>query len=108
MGLRRPRRDGRRRTEAPWLALAVFVVLAAPAHAQQTVRDVDPRTGSPRVLARLDGTLTGPAVGSPQAIATAYVRANLTDWGLTEDDLDAPRVRPLPGGITAVHWPTAS
>ena len=103
MGLGRPRRDGRRRMEAPWLALALFVVVAAPAQAQQTVRDVDPRTGSPRVLARLDGTLTGPAAGSAQAIATAYVHANLANWGLTEDDLDAPRVRELPGGITAVH-----
>ncbi len=44
---------------------------------RQGVIDLDRRTGTPRVLARLDGTLTGASSRSPEAIATAYVRANL-------------------------------
>jgi extracellular elastinolytic metalloproteinase len=71
------------------------------------VVDVDPISGTPRVLARLDGTLTGPASGGPEAIALAYVRANLPALGLTQSDLDglklASRTR-SPGGITEVRW----
>src|SRR4051812_47504279 len=54
----------------------------------QAVVDVDGTTGTPRVLATLDGMLTGPASGSPKAIADAYVRSHLPDLGLTTADLD--------------------
>ena len=33
--------------------------------------DIDASTGTPRVLARLDGTLTAPAAGAPEDVATA-------------------------------------
>ena len=56
---------------------------------RQGVVDLDRRTGTPRVLARLDGTLSGPSSRAPEAIATAYVRANLGVLGLTAADVDA-------------------
>ncbi|HWN05949.1 MAG TPA: hypothetical protein VNO53_02215, partial [Steroidobacteraceae bacterium] len=41
---------------------------------RQGVVDVDPLTGTPRVLARLDGTLAGPRRGDPADVAQRYVR----------------------------------
>ena len=56
----------------------------------QGVVDLDRRTGTPRVLARLDGTLTG-AVGARarRRSPPSYVRANLSVLGLTAADFDA-------------------
>jgi hypothetical protein len=72
---------------------------------RQGVVDLDRRTGTPRMLARLDGTLTGASPGSPAAIASAYVRANLGVLGLTADDVSGtPEVERLPGGVTSVQW----
>jgi hypothetical protein len=73
----------------------------------QAVVDVDSATGTPRVLARLNGALTGPAAGSPRAIADAYVRSHLSDLGLTSADLgtlSAPETTTSPGGVTEVRW----
>ncbi len=73
----------------------------------QAVVDVDAATGTPRVLGKLDGALTGPAAGSPKAIADAYVRSHLSDLGLTASDLDAlsaPQTTTSPGGVTEVRW----
>ncbi len=71
----------------------------------QAVLDIDAATGTPRVLARLDGTLTGPSPSDPKAIADAYVRSHLSVLGLTAADLDtlgAPATSTSPGGITEV------
>src|SRR3954452_3801621 len=54
---------------------------------RQGVIDLDRGTGTPRVLARLDGTLTGASSRSPEAIASAYVRANIGALGLTAADV---------------------
>src|SRR3954470_2838639 len=73
----------------------------------QAVVDVDNATGTPRVLGRLNGTLTGPSAGSPTAIADAYVRSHLSDLGLTTSDLDTlakPEAATAPSGITEVRW----
>ncbi len=73
----------------------------------QGVVDIDASTGTPRVLARLDGTLTGRSARAPEAIAAAYVSANLAALGLTQADFDAldgPELRSLPGAITQVRW----
>jgi Zn-dependent metalloprotease len=73
----------------------------------QAVVDVDAATGTPRVLARLDGTLTGRSSASPRAIADSYVRSHLSDLGLTSADLDtlsAPAATTSPGGVTEVRW----
>ena len=60
------------------LALPATAAAAQPNSAQralerrlgpQAVVDIDAETGTPRVLARLDGTLTGPAAGAPEDVA---------------------------------------
>src|SRR3954447_2344274 len=76
----------------------------------QAVVDVDNATGTPRVLGRLNGTLTGPSADSPTEIADAYVRAHLSDLGLTTSDLDtlaASTATTAPSGITEVRWAQA-
>ena len=73
----------------------------------QAVVDVDAATGTPRVLARLDGTLTGAASGAPEDVAMSYVRRNLDVLGLTEADLDDAASRPRrrrADGVTEVRW----
>ena len=47
-----------------------------------------PSTGTPRVLARLDGTLTGAASGAPEDVAMSYVRAQP---GRSRSDRSRPR-----------------
>jgi extracellular elastinolytic metalloproteinase len=56
------------------------------------VVDVDPLTGTPRVVARLDGFLTGPSDRDAVDIALDYVRANEAVFGLDENDLAGLRV----------------
>src|SRR5690348_7520981 len=73
----------------------------------KAVLEADPTTGTPRVLARLDGALSGPSPDSPVAIADAYVRSHVSALGLTEGDLatlDAPTTSTSPSGITEVRW----
>ncbi len=97
------------------LALPVTEAVAQPNAAQQSLErrlgpqavvDVDESTGTPRVLARLDGTLTGATSGAPEDVAMSYVRQNLDVLGLTESDLDtleAPKTSTA-NGVTAVRW----
>jgi len=109
---------GRRALGVVALTLLAFL-MAGVAHAReradrttlqkrlgrQGVVDLDRRTGTPRVLARLDGTLTGASSRPPEEIATAYVHANLAVLGLAEGDVTGtPDVSALPGGVTAVEW----
>ena len=72
----------------------------------QAVVDVDASTGTPRVLARLDGTLTGAASGAPEDVAMSYVRQNLDVLGLTEADLATlePPETSARDGVTEVRW----
>src|SRR4029079_17686341 len=54
---------------------------------QQGVLQVDPNTGTPRVVARLDGFLSGPSSAPAASVALGYVRAHLAAFGLTTTDL---------------------
>lgn len=72
-----------------------------PSAAQEALRrslgphgivEVDPLTGTPRVVARLDGFLTEPAAGEPADLVLAYVRAHPAVFGLDEDDLAGLRL----------------
>jgi hypothetical protein len=56
------------------------------------VVDVDPLTGTPRVVARLDGFLTGPSDRDAVEIVLDYVRANPGVFKLDEDDLAGLRL----------------
>jgi len=58
----------------------------------QGVVDVDPLTGTPRVVARLDGFLTGPSNRDAVEIVLDYVRANPGVFKLDEDDLTGLRL----------------
>ncbi|HXV32663.1 MAG TPA: M36 family metallopeptidase [Gaiellaceae bacterium] len=58
----------------------------------QGVVDVDPLTGTPRVVARLDGFLTAPADGDPRDLVLAYVRDREDVFGLDGDDLAGLRL----------------
>jgi extracellular elastinolytic metalloproteinase len=53
----------------------------------QAVIDIDPLTGTPRQLGRLDGYLTGPHRGSARSVALAYVKSHLDALGLKSGDL---------------------
>jgi hypothetical protein len=94
------------------LALPATAVAAQPNSAQralerrlgpQAVVDIDATTGTPRVLARLDGTLTGAASGAPEDVAMDYVQRNLDVLGLTSSDLSTlePPETSTAGGVTS-------
>ena len=51
------------------------------------VFELDPLTGTPRVVGRLDGFLTGPSAAAPARIAMGFVRRHLAAFGLTRRDL---------------------
>ncbi|HEY3530862.1 MAG TPA: M36 family metallopeptidase [Nocardioides sp.] len=53
----------------------------------QAIVDIDPLTGTPRQLGRLDGFLTGPHQGSARTIALDFVKSHLDALGLTSRDL---------------------
>ena len=51
------------------------------------VFELDPRTGTPRVIARLDGFLTRPSARPPARVAIDFVADNLDAFGLNPGDL---------------------
>lgn len=94
-------------------------VLAAPAQQPRAARvlerrlgpqaavSIDPVTGTPRHVARTDGSLTGPSGASAEEIALAYVRAHPGVFKLTDADLDAldaPESVVSPTGTRYLRW----
>jgi extracellular elastinolytic metalloproteinase len=74
---------------------------AAPTQAQLELRDslgssgvldVDKLTGTPRVVAKLDGFLTGPSNATGANVAMDYVKAHLDAFGLSQRDLGTFRL----------------
>ncbi len=65
--------------------------------------DIDGTTGTPRLVARLDGFLTGPSRGAPAATALGYVRAHLAPLGLSSADLGTLRLRRDYTDVAGVH-----
>lgn len=57
------------------------------------VVDVDPLTGTPSNLTTMSGFLTGASSASAKRVAIGYVRAHLSDLGLTRADLSTFRLR---------------
>lgn len=73
----------------------------------QAVVDIDPLTGTPRQVARLDGFLTGPSAGPAADVALAYVRANRAAFGMDDRALAGLRLRATYtdiGGTTHLSW----
>ena len=69
--------------------------------------DLDPATGTPRMVARLDGFLTAPSTKSPRDVVLDYVTANLTAFGLELRDLSTLTARPTyvdVAGIRHLAW----
>ena len=74
---------------------------------RQGVVDVDARTGTPRMVARLDGSLTGASESDPERIVIDYVRAQRGVFALSDDDLAGLRlVRRYTddAGTTHLEW----
>src|SRR6185295_10786091 len=59
---------------------------------RQGVVDVDHASGRPRVIARLDGYLTGPSAASEEDVVRDYLRDHPQLFGLDADDLAGLRV----------------
>lgn len=53
----------------------------------QSLVDIDPSTGTPRQVARVDGFLTGPSTAKAPAVVLGYVRAQRAVFGLSDADL---------------------
>jgi extracellular elastinolytic metalloproteinase len=66
----------------------------------------DPRTGTPRAVAKLDGFLTGAGGRDSADIALDYVREHAGVFRLDEDDVDALRLvrRASADGIEHLAW----
>jgi extracellular elastinolytic metalloproteinase len=60
---------------------------------KQAVVDLDGTTGTPRLVARLDGYLTCPSGASAAAVTLGYVNAHRAALGLTSKDLRTLRLR---------------
>ncbi len=54
---------------------------------EEGVVDIDPHTGTPRVVARLDGFLTPASRQAPAKIVADYVRGHIDAFGLSASDL---------------------
>ena len=66
----------------------------------------EPRTGTPRAVAKLDGFLTGPSAASAADVALGYVRDRAYVFGLDGGDLDALRLArsTRAGGVEHLTW----
>ena len=53
----------------------------------------DARTGTPRIVAKLGGFLTGRSGSAPTSVALGFVRANRTAFGLARADLRTLKLR---------------
>jgi hypothetical protein len=73
----------------------------------QALVDIDGTTGTPRLVARLDGFLTPPSHRLPRRIVMAYVERHHAALGLTRADLGTFRFRRSYrdiAGITHLSW----
>ena len=98
-----PQREAPKATDRPFLDVREDAAAreAPGTPAQDSLRralgvhgvvDVDPLTGTPRVVARLDGFLTGPSDRDAVDVVLDYVRANPGVFKLDEDDLAGLRL----------------
>src|SRR3954452_18529109 len=74
---------------------------------RQAIVDIDPKTGTPREIVRLDGLLSGPQIGDPTAIARDWIEDNAALLGLDDHDTNCLQVvahDTSPAGITDVTF----
>src|SRR5262245_51181962 len=69
----------------------------------QAVVEMDGTTGTPRIVERLDGTLTGRSSAPARTIALRYVEAHLAALGLQQSDMSTFRLRRDYVDIAGIH-----
>ncbi|MDX6368343.1 MAG: extracellular elastinolytic metalloproteinase, partial [Nocardioidaceae bacterium] len=69
----------------------------------QGIVDIDPATGTPRNIGRLDGFLTGASSARASTVALRYVRAHLKAMGLSRADLKTLTLRDSWVDIAGIH-----
>jgi len=93
------RREGRsasvleRRAARTAVAPPAAVVRLKRSLGAQGLVSIDPLTGSPRQVARVDGFLTGKSKKSPTSIALRYVTKNRATFGLSRSALRSLKLR---------------
>src|SRR6185295_18320433 len=75
----------------------------AKALPSKAIFDIDGTTGTVRMLAKLDGYLTGKSDKKAKAVAFQYVRSNHTALGLTSGDLNTFKLKREYVDIEGVH-----
>ena len=70
----------------------------------QGVVSIDGLTGTPRMVGRLDGYLTGPSGASAADVALGYVSANAGAFGVDVSTLQLARESTSPNGNRHVWW----
>jgi extracellular elastinolytic metalloproteinase len=78
---------------------------------RETIVDVDPKTGTPREIVRLDGFLSAPRIDDPTTIARDWIEDNDALLGLDDHDmkcLHAVADHTSPAGITDVTFAQTS
>jgi extracellular elastinolytic metalloproteinase len=74
---------------------------------REAVVQLDAVTGTPRVVGRTDGALTGPSRAAPSKVALDWVRDRPGLFGLDAADLaalGAPQETVTPGGVHILRW----
>ncbi|MEP7091611.1 MAG: M36 family metallopeptidase [Nocardioidaceae bacterium] len=69
----------------------------------QAVVDIDGTTGTPRLVGRLDGYLTGPSRRTPRRVALGFVRRYHQGLGLTTKDLSTFHLRRDYRDVAGIH-----
>jgi extracellular elastinolytic metalloproteinase len=69
----------------------------------QAIVDIDPLTGTPRLVGRLDGFLTGPNGATASAVALDYLRSHSAAVGLTAGDISRLTLRKDYVDIAGTH-----
>ncbi|GAA1686068.1 hypothetical protein GCM10009765_39250 [Fodinicola feengrottensis] len=103
-------RDGGSQAQTEALAQRQLALRAAPAVRElsqqlgpQSIVDLDPLTGTPRQIARLDGMLTGPSRAAAKDVALGYVRDHSAVFHLSAADLRNLAVARDYVDITGIH-----
>jgi hypothetical protein len=104
--------DGRSRASQPASAAARAAIARngspavrafAASLGSEGIASLDPSTGTPRVIARTDGFLTGRSTKPAARIALDYVRSHLRVFGLTSADLGTLALRSDYVSIDGTH-----
>jgi extracellular elastinolytic metalloproteinase len=92
-----------RRTDAIAADRARAIAALGTSLGSQGIVDIDPATGTPRNIGRLDGFLTGASSAQASTVAMRYVRAHLKAMGLSRADLKTLTLRDSWVDIAGIH-----